>query len=106
MRKLVMGWVCVGLFLGAVGLALGADLERGEKLFGRHCSFCHPNGRNTIRPEKNLKRDTLIKNGITSPEDIIKKMRHPGPGMPPFSEKRISPEQAQDIAHYIWETFK
>ena len=96
----------VGLFFGGIGMASGADLKRGEELFRRHCSFCHPDGRNTIRPEKNLKRDTLIKNGITSPEGIVERMRRPGPGMPAFSKERISPEDAESIAHYVWETFK
>ncbi|OAQ20221.1 c-type cytochrome [Thermosulfurimonas dismutans] len=106
MKKLVMSLVGVGLLLGGVGLASGADLKKGEKLFRRYCSFCHPDGGNTIRSERNLKRDTLIKNGITSPEGIIEKMRRPGRGMPAFSEKRISPEDAESIAHYIWEAFK
>lgn len=82
------------------------DLKKGRKLFLRHCNFCHPQGRNTIRPHKNLKRSTLIANGIKSPEDIVKLLRNPGPGMPVFSKKRLPDEDARAIAHYVWETFK
>ncbi len=93
------------LFLGATGLK-AADLKKGRKLFLKHCNFCHPGGRNVVRPEKNLQRETLIRNGIRGPEDIVKRMRHPGPGMPRFSERRIPDEDAQAIARYVWETFK
>jgi len=78
----------------------------GKALFSRNCAFCHPQGRNIIRPRKSLDRETLIKNGITGPKGIVKRMRHPGPGMPRFSERRLSDEEARAIAEYIWETFK
>ncbi len=94
----------VFLFLGAVSAPAG-DLVRGKKLFLKHCNFCHPGGRNVVRPEKNLRRKTLIRNGIKGPEDIVKKLRHPGPGMPRFSEKRIPDEDARAIARYVWEAF-
>lgn len=106
MKKWLRGLIGLGVFLGMASFSFGADLDKGKKLFLRHCSFCHPGGKNVIRPSKNLKRKTLIKNGITSPEDIVQKMRRPGPGMPVFSERRISPEDALSIAHYVWETFK
>ncbi len=92
------------LLWGAVAVQAG-DLEKGRKLFFRYCNFCHPGGRNVMRREKDLRRKTLMANGINGPEGIVKKMRHPGPGMPRFSEENIPDEDARAIARYVWETF-
>ncbi|QJA06759.1 c-type cytochrome [Thermosulfurimonas marina] len=84
----------------------GGGKPDGKALFSRNCGFCHPGGRNVIHPKKTLDRETLLKNGIQGPEGIVEKMRNPGPGMPRFSEKRLSDEEARAIAEYVWETFK
>ncbi len=43
---------------------------------------------------------------MKSAEDIIGKMRNPGPGMTQFDAKTISDEEARAIADYILKTFK
>lgn len=94
-----------------------ADTEMGqpgEPLFREHCAACHPNGGNILSPRKTLSRKDREANGIMTAEDIIKKMRNPGPfpthpqawaGMKMFDERTISNDAAQKIADYILTTF-
>ena len=106
MRLKAVCLLMLGLLWSAMGISVAGDLEKGRELFRRHCNFCHPGGRNVVRKGKELYREVLIRNGITSPEDIVKKMRHPGPGMPTFSERRIPDDEARAIAEYVWKTFR
>lgn len=87
----------------------------GESLFTEHCSVCHPDGGNVINPLKTLHKNDLKANNIKTAEDIVKKMRNPGPvpthpqewaGMKIFDRKKISDEQALKIAEYILKTFQ
>jgi len=78
----------------------------GEKLYALHCASCHPGGSNTITPSKTLKTADLQGGMITSPEDIIQKMRNPGPGMPRFTKAMIPEKEARRIARYILKTFR
>lgn len=82
------------------------EAKTGEKLFGQHCSVCHPAGGNIINPEKPLYRKNREANGIKTAEDIIATLRNPGPGMNKFDEKTISAQDAQAIAEYVLKTFK
>lgn len=86
------------------GIARGGS--SGEVEFKQHCAVCHPDGGNIINPQKTLHRKNLEASNIKTPEDIIAKMRNPGPGMTKFDEKTISDEEARKIAEYILETFK
>lgn len=99
---LVMFALLFALF-GATGFA---EETTGEALFKKHCALCHPNGGNIIRPEKTLLKQNLHKKGITAPEDIVKIMRNPGPGMKTFGEDKIPDEEAKKIAEYILKTFQ
>ena len=87
-------------------LFIGCSTNSGKELFAVHCSGCHPNGSNTIHPSKTLKAAALQANQITSPEDIVDKMRNPGPGMPRYTEAMIPNSQAMKIARYIMSTFR
>ena len=87
----------------------------GKELFKNNCSPCHPDGGNIINPQKTLRKKDLDANKITTAEDIMKKMRNPGPfpdhpqdwaGMKMFDEKTISDQDAYRIADYILKTFK
>jgi cytochrome c6 len=78
----------------------------GEALFKQHCAVCHPDGGNTVKPEYTLHGKALKKHNITKPEDIVKKMRNPGPGMNMFDEKTIPEKDAMAIAEYVLNTFK
>jgi len=87
----------------------------GESLFKEHCSVCHPDGGNVINPLKTLHKKDLNANNIKTAEDVVKKMRNPGPvpthpqewgGMKIFDRKKISDEKAIQIAEYILKTFQ
>ncbi|MBU5613342.1 c-type cytochrome [Geomonas azotofigens] len=78
----------------------------GEQLFKQHCAVCHPNGGNTITPSKTLSAKAMAdRSKITKPEDIVKIMRNPGPGMNKFDEGMISNDDAKKIGQYILATF-
>jgi cytochrome c6 len=77
-----------------------------KKEFVEHCAACHADGGNIVNPAKTLKKADLAKNGIKSWQDIVAKMRNPGPGMNKFEKKDISDKEARAIAEYILKTFK
>ena len=79
--------------------------KSGEELFKAHCAVCHPDGRNLTNPMKTLHKKDRDANNIKKPQDIIKKMRDPGPGMTPFDKTTISDKDAKKIAEYIIKTF-
>jgi cytochrome c6 len=92
-----------------------AEKNRGESLFKAHCAVCHPDGGNVLNPKKTLHTKDLRANNITTAEDIVRKIRNPGPfpthpqdwaGMKRFDENAIPNDDAMRIAHYILETFK
>ena len=87
----------------------------GKLLFKDNCSPCHPDGGNLLNPQKTLRKKDLDANKITTADDIVKKMRNPGPspdhpqdwaGMKMFDQKAISDQDAYKIADYILKTFK
>ena len=86
--------------------APAAEAKTGEALFNHHCTVCHPDGGNTINPQKTLHERNREENGIITAEDIIRNMRNPGPGMLVFDEKTISDTDAKAIAEYVLKTFK
>jgi cytochrome c6 len=81
-------------------------VKPGEAEFKEHCAVCHPDGENIITPAKTLHRKTLEANGVKKAEDIIARMRQPGPGMSRFDEKTVPDKEARAIAEYIMKTFK
>lgn len=78
---------------------------KGEKLFKQHCEMCHPGGGNIISSKKTLHEKDMKANNITTPEQIVKLMRKPGPGMTPFDAKTIPDKDAMEIAEYILKTY-
>ena len=96
------------------GRRASAETE-GESLFKEHCSVCHPDGGNVINPLKTLHKKDLNANNIKTAEDVVNKMRTPGPvpthpqewgGMKIFDRKKISDEKAIQIAEYSLKTFQ
>ncbi len=79
--------------------------EKGEALFKQNCSPCHPDGGNVINPQKTLHKKDREANGVKTAEDIIGKMRNPGPGMTKFDEKTLPDADARAIAEYELRTF-
>lgn len=80
--------------------------RRGAELFKERCSPCHPGGGNTINPRKTLHKGVLADHGILDARDIVKVMRNPGPGMPPFDESALPHADAVLVAEYILATFR
>jgi len=89
--------------------------DTGESLFKANCASCHPDGDNILNRKKTLRKADREANKIFTAEDIIRKMRNPGPspthpqewaGMKMFDKDKISDEDALKIANYILETFK
>ena len=102
---LVVAVAC--LFTAAAAAAQETPAEgRGEALFMKHCSKCHPNGGNVVNVTKSLNSRDRLANNINTVEDILRLMRAPGPGMVKFGEEVISEKDAKDIAHYILKTMK
>lgn len=86
--------------------ALAPTEATGEQLFKQHCVACHPDGGNTITPQKTLSAKGMKERSkITTPEDIVKVMRNPGPGMNKFDETTIPDSDARKIGEYILITF-
>lgn len=79
---------------------------RGQQLFRERCAPCHPDGSNVINPKKTLHGGVLADNGITTPADIVKKMRDPGPGMARFDAATIPDADARLIAEYVLATYR
>lgn len=79
--------------------------KSGEELFKTHCAACHVDGSNIINPMRTLHKKDMDANSIKKPQDIIEKMRNPGPGMTKFDKTTISDKDAKKIADYIIKTF-
>jgi len=98
--------VVSSLTVAGVSAKEASKESRGEKLFVKHCSKCHPDGSNVVTAAKSLKPQDREANRVKTEEDIIRLMRNPGPGMVKFGEKVISEKDAKAIAEYILKTFK
>ena len=107
MKRTLAGLItAVAVFsFAAPGFAKG-KVTSGEELFKKHCAVCHPDGGNIVNPKKTLHKKDREANNIKKPEDILKNMRKPGPGMTPFDKTTIPDEDAKKIADYILKTFK
>ncbi len=87
-------------------LADGKGKIDGKKEFAEHCASCHADGGNIVNPAKTLKKIDREASGVKSWQDIVKKMRNPGPGMTKLEKKDVSDKEARAIAEYILKTFK
>jgi len=99
--------VTVGLALPTAGLSAAEKKESaGAKLFQQHCAACHPDGGNIIKPALSLRKKDLDAHGVKTADDIVGKMRNPGPGMTRFDAKTVSDKDAKEIAQYILQAYK
>ena len=110
MKKRLVATVAM-LAVCSFATAAFADTKKGEKIdgakeFKEHCAVCHPDGGNIVNPKRTLKKADREANGVKSAQDIIAKIRKPGPGMTAFDAKTISDKEAKAIADYILKTFK
>jgi cytochrome c6 len=106
--------VSLSLFLVTLSVKKSSAENTGESLFKNNCSPCHPEGDNILNRKKTLHKADREANGIITAEDIVKKMRNPGPvpthpqdwaGMKMFDKDKISDDDAMKIADYILSTF-
>jgi cytochrome c6 len=108
--KKVLGGAIVGIgvcLFVMKGIAAGpVNQEVGKAEFNEHCLVCHPNGGNVLNPSKTLHTKDMEANNVKTPEDIVKIMRNPGPGMTKFNEDTIPDKVAKEIAEYIIKAFK
>jgi cytochrome c6 len=82
----------------------GSD-KTGETKFKALCAVCHPDGGNVMNPKKTLHREDREANNVKTADDIVAKMRNPGPGMTKFDEKTVANKDAHAIAEYVLKTF-
>ncbi len=108
-----MNWIFmpVSVCLSVTVLISVGNAEVNGKLdakaaYDKHCASCHPAGGNIINKTKSLKKADLRKSGVKNWQDVVAKMRNPGPGMQPFTKQAISDKEAKAIAEYILKTFK
>ena len=107
MRKCAMTTVYMLVVAGLASTGLAAETKgsKGEELFKKHCTGCHPNGGNTVNPKKPLSRKEREANGVKTAKDVMTKMRNPGQGMNKFDEKTVPEKDAKAIAEYVIKTF-
>jgi cytochrome c6 len=99
--------VTVGLALPVAGLNAAEKKESpGAKMFQQYCAACHPDGGNIIKPALTLRKKNLDARGVKTADDIVGKMRNPGPGMTRFDAKTVSDKDAKEIAQYILQAYK
>ena len=77
-------------------------LATGQELFQIHCLSCHQNNGNSIIPEKNLKKDTLESNGMTTISAISYQILNGKNGMPAFGD-RLQDNEIEQIASFVLE---
>ena len=107
MKKVVVGLVAAGICLCVIGpLVREAKAADGAHLFKQHCAVCHPNGGNIINPSFTLHKKDREAHGVKTVQDVIGRMRNPGPGMTKFDTRTINDDDAKKIAEYVLETFK
>lgn len=78
------------------------NIEKGERLFLHHCMACHEGRENLIIPEKNLQKETLEINGLTSVESLTYYIKNGKNGMPAFGG-RLSEKNLITLAKYLLE---
>ena len=74
----------------------------GKTLFKNNCSVCHLGGNNIIIPEKNLKKQTLEENGMSTISAISYQIINGKNGMPAFGG-RLTDSEVMKIASYVLE---
>jgi cytochrome c6 len=106
-RSAIFILISFSLVWGASGsIADTIGKTDGKITFNKHCASCHPNGGNIINPAKSIRNKDLEKAGIKRWQDIVAKMRKPGPGMPIFNNQLIADKEARIVAEYILKNFK
>jgi cytochrome c6 len=107
MRTTLLG-VFVMLVICSSAVSVFAEkgsIKAGEAKFKALCIVCHPEGGNVMNPKKTLHKEDREANNVKTADDIVARMRNPGPGMTKFDEKTVSDKDAHAIAEYVLKTF-
>lgn len=104
MKKIITpALVLSAFFLAMIPMAKSVQAAAtGEELFMQHCNVCHPSGGNIIKPKETLRKGEREVNTV---DEIVGKMRNPGPGMSKFDTNILPDSNAKAIAEYILKTF-
>jgi len=92
-----MGYFGGELVYGAKRSSPSDDFSAGEQLYKTHCGACHPNGGNTLDPDRPL----IGSHEIADVKTFLAFIRDPDAPMPPFPETKISNTQAMELYQYI-----
>lgn len=60
-QTLVLSFVVTSALMTYPSTASAASIESGEILFSQNCASCHRNGENVMNPNRDLKKETLLK---------------------------------------------
>jgi cytochrome c6 len=115
-KRMMLLFLSISLLLFLISLSVKRAWaeDTGESLFRDNCSACHPDGGNLLNSKKTLHKADREANNIRTAEDIVQKIRNPGPapthpqewaGMKTFGKDKISDADALKIANYILKTF-
>jgi uncharacterized membrane protein len=97
-----MGYFGGELVYGAKGSSTQKEFRVGEQIFRTNCSACHPNGGNTLVPDKPITTSPKLVDFST----FLGLIRDPTPPMPPFPETKISDKQCMELYQYITNDLK
>jgi cytochrome c6 len=91
--------------------ASAASIEAGQVLFDQNCASCHRGGENIMKPNKNLKKETLLKNfggganDALNTEEIVtwigKSGQHKRLVFPNVPGGKLSSENYEDVISFI-----
>ncbi|KAG2441630.1 hypothetical protein HXX76_003250 [Chlamydomonas incerta] len=80
-----------------------ADLALGAQVFNGNCAACHMGGRNSVMPEKTLDKaaiEAYLEGGFNI-ESIVYQVEN-GKGAMPAWQDRLSEEEIQAVAEYVF----
>ncbi len=101
MKKIIAVLLMITVTVFSFGqAALAADVAAGAKVFSANCASCHVQGKNVVNTQKNLKKETLEKYAMNTPEAIITQVTKGKAAMPAF-KGRLTPEQIENVAAYV-----
>lgn len=97
--------------LGSPALAASCDVDasypagiakKGAKVFKSKCIACHKGGLNTVKKDKTLQKDTLVKYEMYDATKIITQLKC-GKGSMPALGKKWSDKKLANVAAYVLE---
>ena len=88
--------------IGLTNYAMGADADKGEKIFAANCTGCHAKGMNHLAEGKSLSKGDLTTNKRNSSAAIIALVTNGKSPMPAFGKLgAISTSDIENVAAYV-----